>query len=558
MRNRQNPVRTGRLSAPGVSTFVNRLFCLLDHAGRRHRTCLLAIIGTAIVFRLLLLPVVPVPEPEIHDEFSYLLGADTLASGRLTNPTHPLWEFFETIHVLSRPTYTSKYQPGQALFLAIGQVVAGHPYAGVVLSVALLAGAVFWMLAAWLPGGWALLGGLYTMLLFGVGHYWTDSYWGGAVAALGAAVLLGSYRRITHQRRFGFCWLFGLAAVLLSLSRPYEGGLLVVATGAALVWWAVCRSGLGWKPLVGRIVLPLMLIGVVGLAMQGDYNRRVTGSAWQLPYWSYESQYVIYPAFWALPPFPPRQYGNEQLRAQHEDFESQMYKRIRAMPIALRVPALAEREYEGLRKLFGSTFLLVLGVGLLFWRQRTGWILAGTAIVISAGLFAETWCFQHYMAPLLVVLIGLEMLTIHRLRALRYRGRPFGSMLALMLFVLLFTLPARRLARAVFHVAAPSQMGTTFAESRAKITHRLLRRPERQLVVVRYSPQHSVLEEWVYNRADIDTERIVWARDRGEKENHRLLDYFKDRRAWLLEPDQYPPRLTPYRAENPASSNRPH
>jgi len=540
MRNSHDPVRTGRLSAPGVSTFVNRLFCLLDHAGRHRRACLLAIIGTAIALRLLLLPVIPVPEPGVHDEFSYLLGADTLASGRLTNPTHPLWEFFETIHVLSRPTYTSKYQPGQALFLAVGQVVAGHPYAGVMLSVALLAGAVFWMLAAWLPGGWALLGGLYTMLLFGVGHYWTDSYWGGAVAALGAAVLLGSYRRITHRRRFGFCWLFGLAAILLSLSRPYEGGLLMVATGVALVWWAVRRSGLGWKTLAGRIVLPFVLIGVAGLAMEGYYNWRVTGSAWRLPYWSYESQYAAYPAFWTLPPFQPKQYGNEQLRAQHEDFEGQMYKRIREMPIALRVPALVEREYEGLRKLFGSTFLL---------RQRTGWLLAGAAAVISAGLFFEAWCFQHYMAPLLVVLIGLEMLTIHRLRALRYRGRPFGPMLALILLVVLFSVPTRRLARSVFHGIARPRAETTFANARAEVTRELLREPGRQLVIVRYSPRHSVIEEWVYNRADIDNAEVVWARDRGGRENRRLLDYFSGRRAWLLEPDQDPPRLTPYRAD---------
>ena len=82
---------------------------------------------------------------------------------------------------------------------------------------------------------------------------------------------------------------------------------------------------------------------------------------------------------------------------------------------------------------------------------------------------------------------------------------------------------------------------------RIMVAQELARVPGQLLVFVRYSPQHIFQDEWVYNGADIDASRIVWARDLGQVENEKLLRYYPGRVALLLEPDFRQPRLSEYK-----------
>ena len=93
---------------------------------------LLAVLPIAL--RLALLPQYPIPTPNVSDDFSYLLIADTLRHFRLANPAHPLHQFFETFFVLQQPAYASIFPLGQGLVLAIGWTIFGHPWAGVALE----------------------------------------------------------------------------------------------------------------------------------------------------------------------------------------------------------------------------------------------------------------------------------------------------------------------------------------------------------------------------------------------------------------------------------------
>ena len=87
----------------------------LGNLARRRALAVFSVGILALALRAALLPILPIPEPAIHDEFSHLLLADTLAHGRMANPTHPMWIHFETFHVNQKPTYASMYYPGQGM-----------------------------------------------------------------------------------------------------------------------------------------------------------------------------------------------------------------------------------------------------------------------------------------------------------------------------------------------------------------------------------------------------------------------------------------------------------
>ena len=164
------------------------------------RPAAVTVIGvSSVLVRLLLLPIAPIPEPVRHDEFSHLLAADTFASGKLTNPTHPMWTHFETFHENHQPTYMSMYPPAQGMVLAAGKVLFGHPWFGVLISTGVMCAAICWMLQGWLPPGWALLGAGLAVLRIGIVSYWANSYWGGAVPAIGGSLVLGALPRLVRR-----------------------------------------------------------------------------------------------------------------------------------------------------------------------------------------------------------------------------------------------------------------------------------------------------------------------------------------------------------------------
>ena len=519
-------------------------------ASREMLACVFILVLT-LGLRAALFPWLPIPQPMIHDEFSYLLAADTYAHGRLTNPPHPFWQHFETFHVLQQPTYASKYQPLQGLVLAFGQKFFGLPWIGVYLTTGLMCAAICWMLQGWIAPQWALLGALFFALRVGVLSYWMNSYFPGAVAGLGGALTLGALIRIWRRKQFGHSLTWALGLTMVALSRPFDAAVLASTTVGILLFWLVRKSHAPVKVLCLRVGLPaaaLLGLCAVGIAYN-DY--RVTGRALTLPDQVYEARYTIVPmgifSLFPLNPEPPFRHAVMREVARSSVTQWTYARKHPFVFLLIKLYLLDD---------FFFPFWPLL-IPVLLWpydlhtsEERATVFFLMAAVAMTAPLILSQ---PHYVA-IFTGMFYLRLLhTLTRLRSWRPWDKPVGPALGIVLVGLL----AGRLCINFFSLIYGNEgrdfssqlllsQGASFASARQTVIQELKKQPGRQLVFVRYTAEHSPHGEWVYNRADIDASAIVWAREMGPAQDRPFLEYFRDRRVWLLEPDRSPPKLSPY------------
>jgi hypothetical protein len=542
------------------SSWFERAEQLLNRLAQRRRLAVLAVGLAALAARAALLPILPIPQPAVHDDFGYLLLADTFAHGRLTNPTHPMWVHFESFHIIWQPTYTAMFYPAQGLIMALGQVITGHPFWGVWLSVGLMCAAICWMLQGWLPPGWALLGGLLAVIRLGTFSYWANSYFGGAVAATGGALVLGALPRIKRSQRVQDALLMGLGFAIVANSRPYEGLFFGLPVAGALAVWMLGRNRPSRELAARHVVAPLLLVLVLTGCAMGYYFWRTTGSPLDTPWLVNVRTYNPTPYFpWqALRPVPV--YHHAVMRDLYRDTVMAHYEKTRSITGVLKTDLTA------LVKLWdfylGAALTLPLLVALatlpygFSWRDistSTRFLLLVCATVI-AGSLLPTVFLPHYDAPIACAILGLVLQAMRRIRS-QPAGRFITRAVPLVCVLMLVLRAEAKPLHLPLPPAWPGAGAPTWCApaptnlERAATLAELQKDPGRQLAIVRYGPHHDILfHEWVYNEADIDRAKVVWARDMGPARNKELIDYFHDRRVWLVEADETPPRMSPYAA----------
>ncbi len=528
-----------------VAAFLIGLICLrflrtlgrpkwLDRILASNSRSVLFVIAIALVGRALLLPFVGIPDPRINDEYSYLLMADTFSHHRLSNPTPPEWQHFETFHINLTPTYHSKYPVAQGLVLAFGKILFHQPWIGVYLSTAALCGAICWTLQAFVPPGWALLGGLLAVFRIAFFSYWMNSYWGGSMAALGGALALGSVVRLfgpqaSERSRVALASLFAVSVLMLATSRPYEG----FAFSLPLLVYFVYKSARALRSGEGQLrltVLPVAIIGVAGVLMMGYYNQRTTGHPLLLPHILNERVYSPLPLFlWQRP--KPNLTFRDPVFAKFFKLTEEEYGYQKTQSISGLVSLVGGRFLSDWFFYVGPalTFPVLLGLIASVIQPRMR-IAALAALAMALALALCIYTMPHYAAP---ATVAVYLFAAEGLRYLWQQGRDGERAFV---FAVCFTVVVASLTRQTGSVA----INSTFAlpDTRKAIAERLRNQPGKYLVLVSYDlERHYPGDELVHNGADFGSEKILWARSKGTESDRELCQAYPDRVFWSVKTD---------------------
>lgn len=376
------------------------------------------------------------------------------------------------------------------------------------------------------------------VMRFGVLSYWDNSYWGGALAATGGALVLGAMPRIISRQGVRDSIFMALGVTILADTRPYEGLILTIVVGAGVAAWIFVRKPAP-QPLLRQVAVPILLVLAISGIATAYYFWRVTGNPFTMPQKLNRDTYAMARYFYWQAAYPEPAYNHKAIR----DFygvELTEFDHAHSLPgVLLQWIKMAGRAW-----LFFLSPLLTLPLVMLprVIRDRRIRFLMIAGVIALASSALVVFFNINYVAPIACIMLAVVVQGMRHLRLWRWEGKPSGQFLVraiVLLCAVMVPIETHLLAAA----PAPGTWAAIGPE-RLRITQQLEDLPGAHIVLVRYAPSHNPMYEWVYNGADIDHQKIIWARDMGAAQNHELLRYYRMRRVWWLEADAVPPKFS--------------
>jgi hypothetical protein len=334
--------------------------------------------------------------------------------------------------------------------------------------------------------------------------------------------------------------IFAVGALILANSRPYEGLVVCGVLTIALVWRLGAKAGAG--PGAVRAAATATVVLVLGGAWMAYYNWRLFGNPWTLPYKTNRAAYAITPVFAWQPPTIQPIYQHAELRKFFLEWEFDHYKSAKdknAMIIrSVLIVAFIWFYYVGPL----MTVPLIFGIVALFTlkKPRLSLVVFGACVAaVSLLLFTAT----HYFSPATGALYVLIIFSIRATQLTLWKSRGCGVQFVRVMIVAAVISAGVRATTFNSNANLPAVLA-----ARVRLLKKLQNTAGRHIVLVRYSADHDPHQEVVYNEADIDAAKVIWARAMDAAKDKELLDYFPKRQVWMFEPDQKPPVVSLVRA----------
>jgi hypothetical protein len=364
------------------------------------------------------------------------------------------------------------------------------------------------------------------------------------MAAAGGALVLGTLPRLKRRANVREGVMLAIGAIILANSRPYEG-LLVCAPAAVFLFWPSQRR----LALLARSLAAPAILLLIAAGLMAHYDQRVFGNALTLPYQLNRATYASAPVFLWQSPRPAPEYRSKVMHDFYQISEMGDFRFARTLAGFVNI-TMQKLATAGLF-FFGVALLIPLAMLPRVFRDRRVRYVLFAGVVFGIGLSANAWFFPHYAAPFTAAIYVLLLQCMRHLRLYRPGGRPVGLALVRYLPLVCLMLAGLRIYAEPLGLAIhrwPSMWyGTApLGLPRAKVAAQLEANPGQQLAIVRYAPEHAPFDDWVYNAADIDASKVVWARETNIAGNQELLRYFHDRQVWLVQPDFEPPKVSRY------------